>query len=291
MKDERGSWYLLTGLILGLGFGLLYAWMIAPVRYVNTEPASLRADFKEQYRALIAAAYLSNGDLQRARARLALLDDPDIAQTIAIQAQLAQDRAGPDSEKNGLGLLAAALNPGSTPLAPVEMLPSSTSTDLPTPTPTPTPVVVLNVEDSPSPTPTSGTPNATRTPAPTVTPLPSRTPTPTPGEPFVLLEQLVVCDPLITRPLIQVEALDAASQPVPGVELIISSDQGEDNFFTGLKPEISLGYADYSMQPGLIYQLRLAGGGESVAGLQAQECEADDGSRYWGSIKLVFIQP
>ena len=288
MKDERGSWYLLTGLILGLGFGLLYAWIIAPVRYVNTEPASLRADFKEQYRALIAAAYLSNGDLQRARARLALLDDADIAKTIAIQAQLAQDRAGPDSEKNGLGLLAAALNPGSTPIVTI-VLPSSTSTEVPTPSSTPTPVVVLNVEVTSSPT--LGTPNSTRTLASTATPLPSRTPTPTPGAPFVLLEQVLVCDPVLVQPQIQVETLDAASQPVPGVEIIIRSDQGEDNFFTGLKPEISLGYADYAMQPGVLYQVRLAEGGESVSGLQAQECEADDGSRYWGSLKLVFIQP
>lgn len=287
-KGKRGSWYLLTGLILGLGFGLLYSWVISPVRYVNTEPASLRADFKEQYRALIAVAYLSNGDLQRARARLALLDDPDIAQTILIQAQLAQDRAGPDSEKNGLGLLAAALNPASTPIVTLP-LPSSTSTEAPTPTSSPTPVVVLGGEVTPSAAP--GTPKETRTPAATATPLPSRTPTPTPGEPFVLLEQLLVCNPDFKQPRIQVEALDAASQPVPGVEIIIRSDQGEDNFFTGLKPEISPGYADFTMQPGVIYQLRLADGGEAVSGLQAQECEAEDGSRFWGSLKLVFIQP
>jgi hypothetical protein len=284
-KDQRGSWYLLTGLIVGLGLGLLYSWIISPVRYVNTEPASLRADFKEQYRALIAAAYLSNGDLQRARARLALLDDPDIAQTIAIQAQLALDRAGPDSEKNGLGLLASALNPASTPMVTVA-IPSSTSTETPAPTNSPTPVVVLNADVTPS-----ATPKETRTPAATATPLPSRTPTPTPGEPFVLLEQLLVCDPGVEQPRLLIEALDAASQPVPGVEIIISSDQGEDNFFTGLKPEISPGYADYTMQPGVIYQLRLADGGEAVSGLQAQECEAEDGSRFWGALRLVFIQP
>ncbi len=96
MKDERGPWYLLTGLILGLGFGLLYSWVISPVRYVDTEPSSLRSDFREQYRALIAVAFLSNGDLPRAKARLALLADLDIAKTIAIQAQLVQDLAGPD---------------------------------------------------------------------------------------------------------------------------------------------------------------------------------------------------
>jgi hypothetical protein len=287
MRDERGPWYLLTGLILGVGFGLLYAWVISPVRYVDTEPASLRADFREQYRALIAAAFLSNGDLQRAKARLALLADPDIAKTIAIQAELAQDRAGPDSEKNGLALLATALNSGLALSTPV-ILPSTTPTPEPSSTMTPTPVVVLGETLA---TLTLGTSLPTRTTAPTTTPLPSRTPTPTQGAPFTLLEQSLVCDPLIKQPFIQVEAYDAANQPVPGVEIIVISDQGEDRFFTGLKPEISLGYADYLILPGVSYQLRLAEGGDTIPDLVAKECETDAGSRYWGSLKLVFVQP
>lgn len=287
MKDERGPWYLLTGLILGLGFGLLYSWVISPVRYVDTEPSSLRSDFREQYRALIAVAFLSNGDLPRAKARLALLADLDIAKTIAIQAQLVQDLAGPDSEKNGLVALAAALESGTVPLTPVA-LPSDTLTPEPTASLTPTPVVAL-VEGSA--TPTAGTPRPTRSPAPTTTPLPSRTPTPTPGAPFTLLEQSLVCDPLVKGPFIQVEAFDAAMQPVPGIEILVNDGQGDDHFFTGLKPEISLGYADYAIQPGVTYQLRLAEGGASVPDLVAQECEDDEGNRYWGSLKLVFLQP
>ena len=62
-------------------------------------------------------------------------------------------------------------------------------------------------------------------------------------------------------------------------------------FFTGLKPEISLGYADYAIQPGVTYQLSLAEGGASVPDLVAQECEDNEGNRYWGSLKLVFLQP
>jgi hypothetical protein len=121
---------------------LLYSWVISPIRYVDTEPASLRADFREQYRALIAAAFLSNGDLPRAKARLALLADPDIGKTIAIQAQLAQDRAGPDTEKNGLAALAAALNSGLISITPM-VLPSASPTLEPSSTLTPTPVVAL----------------------------------------------------------------------------------------------------------------------------------------------------
>jgi hypothetical protein len=92
-------------------------------------------------------------------------------------------------------------------------------------------------------------------------------------------------------PFIQVEAYDAAMQPVPGWEILINTGQGEEHFFTGLKPEINLGYADYAIQPGGSYQLRLAEGGAAVPDLAAQECEDDDGNRYWGSLKLVFVQP
>ena len=74
-QRERGPWYLLTGLIIGVVFGVLYAWLVSPVEYVDTPPASLRADFKDQYRVMIAAAYMANGDLLRARARLDLLQD------------------------------------------------------------------------------------------------------------------------------------------------------------------------------------------------------------------------
>jgi hypothetical protein len=37
--------------------------------------------------------------------------------------------------------------------------------------------------------------------------------------------------------------------------------------------------------------VRLADGGDSVPDLVAQECEDDKGNRYWGSLKLVFLQP
>jgi hypothetical protein len=75
MGEQRGPWYLLTGLAIGLALGLVYAWWINPVAYVNTAPASLRPDSKEAYRSLIAAAFGANGNLERARVRLSLLKD------------------------------------------------------------------------------------------------------------------------------------------------------------------------------------------------------------------------
>jgi hypothetical protein len=84
---------------------------------------------------------------------------------------------------------------------------------------------------------------------------------------------------------------DASGQPAPGVEVVVSWDGGEDRFFTGLKPELGLGYADFSMTPGVDYSLRLAQGGDLVSGLATSECESSSGERYWGSWLLMFAQP
>jgi hypothetical protein len=135
------------------------------------------------------------------------------------------------------------------------------------------------------------TPGITRTSFSTGTPLPTRTPTHTPGAPFILDENTFVCDQSLGGPLLQVQAQDAAGGPLAGVEVIVSWEGGEDHFFTGLKPDLGPGYADFTMTPGVVYTLRLADGGEPVEDLTAAECETESGSRYWGSWLLVFSQP
>lgn len=114
-QDRRGSWYLLTGVVLGIAFGLVYSWVVSPVKYIDAPPYSLREDYKEQYRVLVALAYLSSGDLLRAQDRLNQLKDSDIVQTIASQAQRALADGHPDEEVKALSQLAAALNSGLPP--------------------------------------------------------------------------------------------------------------------------------------------------------------------------------
>ncbi len=109
-QDRRGSWYLLTGIVLGLVFGLVYSWLISPVKYIDAPPYSLREDYKNQYRVLVAVSYLYSGDLLRARDRLAQLRDTDITGTIASQAQRALAAGHPDEEVRALNALASALS-------------------------------------------------------------------------------------------------------------------------------------------------------------------------------------
>ncbi len=111
-KDERGNWYLITGVVLGIILGILFAWVISPVEYVDTAPESLTNEFKDQYRVLIASAYVANGDLVRAKARLGLLGEADIYLVVAEQAQQMLAEGGSVEEAQALGRLALALGQG-----------------------------------------------------------------------------------------------------------------------------------------------------------------------------------
>jgi hypothetical protein len=293
-QDRRGSWYLLTGAVLGVAFGLFYSWVISPVKYVDAPPYALRADYKDEYRALVATAYLYSGDLVRAQDRLAQLKDDETSQTIANQAQRALAEGRPEEEIQALGILAMALGEGVSPIAS-RIPPTLAETSIPstsafTPTPllietTTTPTITL--QTSPIPSNTLQIPITMSTSEPTRT----ATPTATQGAPLVLQETKLVCNIDQPEPLIQVDVLDAAGQPVPSVELVVTWDGGEDHFFTGLKPELGLGYGDFIMTPEVVYSVRPADGGQALNDLTVAECLVDNDSRYWGSWFLTFVQP
>lgn len=65
----------LIAVLLGGALGLLYGWVVNPVKYVDTTPDSLRADYQTDYVLMVAESYHANGDLALAARRLALLGD------------------------------------------------------------------------------------------------------------------------------------------------------------------------------------------------------------------------
>jgi len=297
MRDERGYWYLLTGFVIGIVLGLVYAWLISPQQYKDTSPASLQPEFKDQYRAMIAAAFVATGNLPRAEARLQLLDDQDVVRTLTEQAQLTLAEGSSPRQAQALGLLAVALGQGETSLPTAEPTEEQTSepSQIPTSTqPIPSDTVeptTPSVQDSPTADQSDQTPQVTRTVLSTATPLATRTPTVTPGSPFVLQENTFVCDTKLSGPLVQIVAEDSTGRQLAGEEVIASWEGGEDHFFTGLKPELGRGYADFLMTPGIIYEVNMSGGGQTVSDLTPAECETQAGGRYWGSWLLVFSQP
>jgi hypothetical protein len=80
-------------------------------------------------------------------------------------------------------------------------------------------------------------------------------------------------------------------QQIPGAEIIVSWKDGEDHFFTGLKPELGNGYADFLMTPGVTYSVRMAEGGTPASELSAPDCTTTAGESYVGGILLTFQQP
>lgn len=131
-EQKRGSWYLLTGLIIGLIFGLVYAWVINPVIYTHSTPATLREEDKDTYRSLIAQVYAVTGDLERAQLRLTNLEDDHPVYALGTQAQrcLAE---GNTTEARALALLASALQ-STGPTSTTNPVPTQTL-DFSTPTP------------------------------------------------------------------------------------------------------------------------------------------------------------
>ncbi len=279
MRRLFGEW--LLPLTVGLALGLVYAWLISPARVVDSVPAALRADFKDDYRAAIAAAYASTRDLPRAQARLALLGDPDPVQALSAQAQRMLGAGEPFETVQQVAQLASALQ-GSRPTTstPVAISASETNTTAPS--------EIAGPETTAAPIPQS-----TRTPLIINTPTqrPTHTLTATLGAPFVLVEQESLCDTTLPEGLLQITMLDARRRQLPGMEIIVTWDGGEEHFFTGLKPDLGNGYADFQMTSGVIYAVRLASGGSPVTDLSAPFCSGEGNVTFLGGIILTFQQP
>jgi hypothetical protein len=61
--------------------------------------------------------------------------------------------------------------------------------------------------------------------------------------------------------LLRIYIRDRVRVGVPGVEIAVSWPGGTDTVFTGFKPEIDPGYADFQMKSGETYQVELVGVG------------------------------
>jgi len=260
--NRAGAAPLVLGLVLGIAAGLLYGWVVQPVRLTQAAPASLRSDFQDEYAALIASAYAATGDLPRSRARLALLPEAAEGDHIAALAQAWLATGRPETEARALAALAAEL-----------------ADRLPTPS--------AAVSSISAPTTPQAAATASRTSRPRPTPLPTFTP----GAPFRLSERQLICDDPAPLPRLQVIVLDAAGEGVPNILVRVIWDSGQDQFFTGLKPELGIGFGDFTLEPETEYTVQLAESDAIATGLVAEACTDTSGEARTGSWRLTFIQP
>jgi hypothetical protein len=148
------------------------------------------------------------------------------------------------------------------PTAPPTHTPTPSPTKTPPPTDTATPTKTFTPANTPTPTPTNtptATPTPSHTPTPSRTPTPTKTPTPGPDSPFGVAQSVVLCDDNVTNGgLLRIYVRDRLDVGVPGVKITVIWSGGEDTLFTGFKPEIDPGYADFQMEPDQLYEIKLA---------------------------------
>jgi len=60
-------------ILVGLGLGLLYGWVISPVEYVDTTPDTLNQSYRTDYVLMVAEVYETEFNVELAARRLALL--------------------------------------------------------------------------------------------------------------------------------------------------------------------------------------------------------------------------
>lgn len=225
----------LLAMFAGLGMGLFVAWYLVPLRYSNAQPWDLGAAEKDDYLRMIASSYALDNDLRRAIERMYYLQLPDARSHLAA---LAREEVNPLTQQALLKLWVDLRQPDIALARP-------TSTPRPTRDTSPKVRVTVIVLEPTAPLPTAS--SVTRPP----TPLPP-TSEPNPNAPrFELKEKRALdCTALAGKRVIQVIVQDAAGNGLPGIAIEVSSEHGNELFFTGLKPEKGAGFADVEVLPG-----------------------------------------
>lgn len=227
------SW--LLAFCAGIGVGLFLAWYIFPVSYTNAQPYDLTAPDKDDYIKMIAASYALDNDFTLASQRLYYLQLPDAGARLTA---LAQRETNPLTQQAlvklrlGMDTPSAALKrPTFTPRPTRNLTPARRVTVIVL---EPTVVVPTRIPPTPLPTPIPPTsepnPNAPR---------------------FALIDKRALnCQSVGGGPSIQVEVRDAAGRGLPGVLVEVNSARGNEQFYTGLKPERGPGFGDMAVLPG-----------------------------------------
>lgn len=264
-EPEKGNLYLFTGVVIGILLGLVTSWVILPVKYIDTVPSSLRSDYKNELRLLIAGSFHDNHNLPRAEARLALLGDPDIIYALTSQAQTLVTVGDPTDSAFLLANLVDAIRLSATEEA------AST-----------TPVPGSGFNNGMTPTPTDGS---------QISIDPLITPDITPSDTFFLKSTEIVCDSPRSSLLLMIDVSNSNGEPIPGIEIIITWPTGEEQFFTGFQPEFGSGYADFLMMPNTVYGIRVGSGDFSITNLSAPNCSNDNQQPRWGGLKITLQEP
>lgn len=263
MRERRRSRWGLTlglGLLVGCMIGVPISWGVFPTQENHSRTADLTLGRKALYTELVASGYALDSNLTTARERLQALGVGDPGAFLVRVAEDRLERGADPGLIRQMALLAQELGSVTprlmayiaTPVVPT-VTPTVTGTSTPTDTPEPTP----------TPEPTE-TPEPTRAATATVAPSATSTPTAQPAT-FRLASQQSRCIRGKGPERIGVFVQDSDGRGIPGVRVIVTWPGGEDSFYTGLKPDVNSGYADFEMAAGVSYAVTLSIQGSDTA--------------------------
>jgi hypothetical protein len=109
-NNSMPRWFpVILALILGIGSGLFYGWVVNPVQFTDITPEALRLDYKTDYVLMVAEAFQAEQDQDMAARRLAILGSKSPA-ILANEALTYAGQAGyPDTDLASLQELVLAM--------------------------------------------------------------------------------------------------------------------------------------------------------------------------------------
>jgi hypothetical protein len=108
-RGWRALWLMTLGLACGIGLGLWIGWSLAPVEYVDTDLSYLHPLYQDDVLLMISETYVLDGDLDAARARIALLSLADPPDAVADLAERFVSQDAPLAHVRALAHMSAAL--------------------------------------------------------------------------------------------------------------------------------------------------------------------------------------
>jgi hypothetical protein len=282
-----------VGVLLGFTGGLIFTWFLSPLTYMDTYPPMLAPRYRQDWARMAVWAYAMEENRDRTQVRLLNLPRSEVATVAAEVLDRAVVQGHPIEVLQSIARLAAdygAAGPG----VMVYLESAGTLPFDPLPVASPTSVT----DDDPTVTRTSTTPPVTATAARPRRSTSTPTPLPTLELPIRIISQTLTCElsPRIAISLemsrtVVVRRREVTEQVgLPMREVWLIWESGSDRAITGFRPEIGLGYADFDVEPGHVYNLYIdSPTGPPVLTVQVEPCLPAEGEG-WVSRVLVLLE-
>jgi hypothetical protein len=100
-------------ILVGIAAALVYGWLINPVQYTETEPATLRQDFRCDYVLMVAENYKADQNIQKSIDNLTFFKGETGLSVVQKALLAAQNYNYPNADLQTMALLATAIEKAS----------------------------------------------------------------------------------------------------------------------------------------------------------------------------------